>query len=84
MRAQPYADAIGKQVTQYWDDFTGDEMESYYYYAMSTVEWVVTDRLDAESGKNFSSWEDFYGPKGSYNEDSFTSVVRFDLDDIYL
>jgi hypothetical protein len=72
MRAQPYADVLGDIVTGYWNDLA---LNDFYYDVLSTEAWVVTDRLNAETGENFSSWSEFYGPAGSYNGDSFTNVV---------
>jgi hypothetical protein len=37
-------------------------------------EWVATDLIDADTGQNFSSWDEFYGPH-LYNGDNFTTVV---------
>ncbi len=38
-------------------------------------EWIVTDRLNADTGKNFSSWAEYYGPR-TYNGDTFSLTVR--------
>lgn len=86
MRAHPMANALGATMTNYWNNnVTSDE--DYYYLVAN--EWVVTDRLDASTGQNFTSWADFFGPSSFYDGDSFTKIVRavpvcFLLRDVFL
>ncbi len=42
---------------------------------MSASDFVSTDRLNAETGRNFTSWGEFFGPH-EFNGDSFTTVER--------
>jgi hypothetical protein len=67
------ANALGGTMTRFWNTLaTGDED----YDILSDNEWVVTDRLDANTEQNFTSWHDFFGPASSYNRDNFTKMVR--------
>lgn len=68
------ANALGATMTDFWGNLTTSDAE--YYDGMAANEWVVTDRLDAETGRNFTSWQDFFGPADSYNGDNFTKTVR--------
>ncbi len=71
MRAQPTADVLGTTFTDYYDT---QNMNETFYEELSTSEWVVTDRLNADTEQNFTSWGEFFGPH-EYNGDSFSSVV---------
>ena len=65
------ADVIGSTYTDYYLNLTTND-ESYV--ALSASEWVVTDRLNAATGQNFTSWDDFYGPF-PHNGDYFSAIV---------
>lgn len=70
------ADALGSTITDYWNNL---DLVSDNYTWLSTDEWVVTDRIDAESGDNFTSWQEYFGPASTYHSDNFTKVVRLFL-----
>jgi Peptidase family S41 len=73
MRAHPAANVMGNTMTAFWDSLneTGST-----YYALAANEWVATDRIDADTGQNFTSWAEFFGPHLD-NGDNFTTTVRF-------
>lgn len=71
MRAHDSANVMGSTITGYWDSLTEDDED---FYTLIANEWVVTDRINAATGQNFTSWENYYGPY-QYNEDYFSSVV---------
>jgi len=73
LRAHPQADVIGNTFTTYYA--TNQSTNSSLYDALSASPWVSTDRLNAETGSNFTSWGEFFGPH-DYNGDSFTTVQR--------
>lgn len=73
LRAHPQADIIGNTFTTYYA--TNQSINSSLYDALSASDWVSTDRLNAETGQNFTSWGEFFGPH-HYNGDSFTTVQR--------
>lgn len=71
MRAHPTADVLGNTFTNY---YVTQNMNETFYYEQSVNDWVVTDRLNADTEQNFTSWGEFYGPH-DYSGDSFSSVV---------
>ncbi|KAH0559692.1 hypothetical protein GP486_003789 [Trichoglossum hirsutum] len=75
MRAHPSANVMGKTMTGYWDSLN-DTDDDYYFLAANA--WVATDRINANTGRNFSSWAEFFGPN-LYNGDNFTNTQRYNL-----
>ena len=73
LRAHPTADIIGNTFTTYYT--TSQSANSSTYDALSASDFVSTDRLNAETGRNFTSWGEFFGPH-EYNGDTFTTVER--------
>ena len=71
MRGHPPADIIGNQITTYWNGLTLDDDD---YYSLLDSEWVSSDRIDASTNQNFSSWQQFFGPQ-QLNGDAFTTTV---------
>ena len=74
MRAHPTADVLGTTFTDHYDT---QPLNETFYDELSANEWVITDRLNADTDQNFTSWGEFFGPH-EYNGDSFTSIVRFE------
>ncbi|KAF2093751.1 hypothetical protein NA57DRAFT_21022, partial [Rhizodiscina lignyota] len=88
-RTEPYAasrrrdhylaNVLGGTTTDFWSSLSpGDDLYDFYYEDLAASEWVVTDRLDAETGKNFSSWPEFYGPR-EHHGDLFSLPERYNL-----
>ena len=73
LRAHATADVIGNTFTSYYA--TGKAVNSSEYDALSVSDFVSTDRLNAETDQNFTSWGEFFGPH-EYNGDLFTTVQR--------
>lgn len=67
------ADVLGSNIDDYWRNFL---QEKGVNDKLSTNEWVVSDRLDAETGQYFTSWKDFFGPAGRYGGDYYTKMAR--------
>lgn len=82
LRADEYVDALGNTFTQYYDTHTEAEMDDsendFDYLTLSANAWVATDYLNAESGRNFFSWPEFFGPHAQRG-DLFTTVQRDNL-----
>ncbi|KAI9702997.1 MAG: hypothetical protein M1836_008211 [Candelina mexicana] len=73
LRAHPMADVLGNTFTNY---FTSNQAPSSEIYgAVAANAWVATDRLNAATNQNFTSWGELFGPH-TYNGDSFTTVQR--------
>ncbi|KAF7532411.1 hypothetical protein G7054_g8000 [Neopestalotiopsis clavispora] len=78
-RSHELANALGSVTTTYWADLVAgaddpDDLISF----MAADEWVVVDRINAATGKNFSSWAEYYGPLAE-NGDQFSLVEQYDL-----
>ena len=71
MRAHPAADVLGNTFTNVYDT---QPLNETFYDELSASDWVITDRLNADTNENFTSWGEFFGPR-QYNGDSFTNIV---------
>lgn len=49
----------------------------------SKIDQVSSDRLDAATNQNFTSWQQFFGPQ-EVNGDNFTTVVSENLMALFL
>lgn len=76
VRAHDSANIMGSTITGYWDSLTEDDED---FYTLIANEWVVTDRINAATNQNFTSWEDYYGPY--QYRDYFSLVQRYNLSD---
>lgn len=75
MRAHSAADAIGQSFTSYFDILDPDDDD---YNALVASEWAITDRINAQTGRNFSSWAEYFGPR-RLNESLFTLTQQYNL-----
>ena len=75
MRAQPAADALGNTYTNYYNT---QRLNETFYYELTSLDWVATTRINAATGRNFTSWGEFFGPH-DYNGDLFTTTQRLNL-----
>jgi hypothetical protein len=72
LREHQLADIMGSSITSYYDSLDDD---SYAHQNASAIEWIATTRLNAETGRNFTSWQELYD-QGPDNIDSFSSTIR--------
>lgn len=80
--AVPFFDDLGRIVSQYYSNVTEETAspeDCYGTYASPPYNY--RNFLDMDN-REFTSWDDFYGPKEHYG-DNFTSIVRYDLNDKY-
>ena len=75
MRAHSGADAIGRSFTDYFDYLSPDDD---YYTDFVASEWAITDRINAQTGRNFSSWAEYFGPR-QLNGNLFTLTQQYNL-----
>lgn len=77
IRSHELANILGTAHSAWWDGLEnrgeGAANPLYQYYASS--EWVATNRINARTGANFSSWSEYYGPI-SDRGDAFSLIVR--------
>ncbi|KAI9654678.1 MAG: hypothetical protein M1821_005885 [Bathelium mastoideum] len=72
-RSHMLGNVLGDALTPWWDSLSEDDkLNADVQYASN--EWIVTDRLNAETGQNFSSWPQYYGPR-QYNGDNFSLIA---------
>ena len=77
MRSHYAGDVLGNALTSQFQSLVPNASSPAYQNAMAE-EWVVTDRLNAETGNHFASWAEFYGPM-HYNDDDFSLIQQYDL-----
>jgi hypothetical protein len=74
-RSHPLANVVGTVTTAWWDTLDpNDATEVDDWEIGITDEWVITPRLNAETGKNFENWDEYAGPKTTLG-DQFSLVV---------
>lgn len=73
MRAHSSADVLGKTLTPYWDGLAENDETKY---VLAADEWVITNRINADTNRNFTNWQEFFGPN-QYSGDNFTKIVSF-------
>jgi hypothetical protein len=76
-RSHELSNILGEAYTGWWDQPDTDQTENYNFAAN---EWVVTNRINAATGKAFTSWEEFYGPEDS-NGEQFSGSQQYNLSD---
>ncbi|KAL9123703.1 MAG: hypothetical protein Q9217_006893, partial [Psora testacea] len=77
MRAYTTTDALGNTFTTYYETQAPEQMDPSYEELSASV-WVATDYLKADTGRNFTSWAEYFGPH-AFNGDLFTTVQRRNL-----
>jgi hypothetical protein len=76
-RSHELSNILGEAYTEWWSRPETNHVDNYQYAAS---EWIVTDRINVATGKNFSSWDEFYGPETD-NGDTFSRAQRYNLSD---
>ena len=79
MRSHSTANVLGETLTAWFQAMTHNTSVEEYEMGVAS-EWVVTDRLNAESKRNFSSWAEFYGPR-YLHEDMFSLTEQYNMSD---
>ncbi|KAH6638299.1 hypothetical protein C7974DRAFT_158490 [Boeremia exigua] len=78
-RSFDVANVMGSATTEWWSSLSeANETEEYIKYDNAANEWVITDRLNAVTGSNFSSWSEYQGPIRA-QDDEFSLVEQYDL-----
>lgn len=78
LRAHPAANILGNTFTTYYNT---QSLNDSFFYELSTSDWVATNYINAETGRNFTSWDQFFGPQ-EHNGDYFTATQRYNLSSI--
>ncbi|KAF2636218.1 hypothetical protein P280DRAFT_473346 [Massarina eburnea CBS 473.64] len=78
-RSFPMGNTIGSATTDFWELLDeDDEDEREFKYQLAADEWVITNRINAATGKNFTSWREYQEGPTDHN-DKFTLVEQYDL-----
>ncbi|KAF2204609.1 hypothetical protein GQ43DRAFT_437763 [Delitschia confertaspora ATCC 74209] len=78
-RIFPMANILGNATTSYYESLADSDPDDFEIKeAIAAEEWIITNRLNAATGKNFSSWQEYQnGPTD--NGDRFSLTERYDL-----
>ncbi|GJC96553.1 peptidase S41 family protein [Colletotrichum higginsianum] len=71
-RSHELGNILGSAKTQYWQDVAAGTEEGL---GLLADEWVIAARLNAETGRNFTSWEGEYEGPRRQNDDDFSLVA---------
>ncbi|KAF2795817.1 hypothetical protein K505DRAFT_301442 [Melanomma pulvis-pyrius CBS 109.77] len=78
-RSFPMGNALGSAITNFWDLLDENDPDQLIFkQEIAASEWVITDRLNAATGNNFTSWAEYSGPINE-NGDSFSLTEQYDL-----
>ncbi|KAK8052192.1 hypothetical protein PG993_003577 [Apiospora rasikravindrae] len=80
-RSHRLGNILGNATTTWWNTLDPENDNDFEDWELGLVdEWVITPRVNAETGKNFANWREYAGPKHSHGDD-FTLVERYNLSD---
>ncbi|KAF5527578.1 hypothetical protein CGCA056_v001770 [Colletotrichum aenigma] len=74
-RSHELGNTLGSATTRYWQSLAANTDERSELVAN---EWVVATRINDETENNFTSWEEYEGPRRQVDDD-FSLVERYDL-----
>jgi hypothetical protein len=77
MRSHALADVLGETYTSWWNK-PGTNQDDWWNFA--ALEWIVTNRINADTDNLFASWSEFSGPVMS-NGGQFTLPERYNTSD---
>lgn len=74
-RSHELGNIIGNATTNWWDSLDPNNATQYDDWLDYMLDdWVITTRLDAETGDNFQNWDEYAGNRSAFG-DHFTLVV---------
>lgn len=74
-RSHELGNIIGNVTTNWFDSLDPNNATQYDNWVDNiSDDWVITPRLDAQTGKNFQNWEEYAGNRSAFG-DHFTLVV---------
>ncbi|KAF2761056.1 hypothetical protein EJ05DRAFT_473618 [Pseudovirgaria hyperparasitica] len=80
---QDMANFLGTVHTTYWDSLANsdDEVAQYNRSLLAADEWVITDRLNADTKAKFQSWAEYAGPR-TFLDTTYSLTERYNLSDL--
>lgn len=82
MRSHEKADALGQTFTSFFQELDPSlpaETYTEQYRLAIAEEWVITDRINADTGMNFTSWAEYYGPHQLYGEVNVSATQTYNM-----
>lgn len=73
------ADDLGNTLTSYWSGLNRNLRGYDHYY---TNEWVISTKLNADTGLDFARWDEYFHSPHTYAGDNYTKVERYNISDI--
>jgi len=74
-RSQSVGNILGNTMTHWWDHLDRNNVNhTSWIRRFAANEWVISNRLNPDTGKNFSSWQEYAGPR-TFQNDNFTLIV---------
>jgi hypothetical protein len=78
-RSFDMANTMGSSISNLYEFLDESDPEQLVYkQEIAANEWVITNRLNADTGKNFTSWNEYQGPLNT-NGDFFSLTEQYDL-----
>jgi hypothetical protein len=66
IRSHEFANILGSAYTEWWKKLKPgsgeDDVDDEEYEAFADSEWIIAHHINAETGANFSSWDEYSGP----------------------
>ncbi|KAF2132542.1 hypothetical protein P153DRAFT_166525 [Dothidotthia symphoricarpi CBS 119687] len=78
-RSFELANVLGSTVSDYWTSLDENNPDdSIFKDELAADEWVITTRINAATGRNFTNWTEYQGPINDHG-DTFSLTERYDL-----
>ncbi|KAF2190377.1 hypothetical protein K469DRAFT_746897 [Zopfia rhizophila CBS 207.26] len=85
IRSHELANVLGGAFSKWWKELESDlegndGANGVNYNYTAAEEWVVLNRINAATGRDFASWSEYYGPVSDHG-DTFSLAQRYNLSD---
>jgi hypothetical protein len=84
MRSHPEGNLLGAIITEQYQSLLmkspSNEADDFSMDDYLSSEWVATDRINAETGQNFTSWKEHQGPI-AIDDDNFALTQQYNSSD---
>ena len=80
-RSHHLGNVLGNTMTAWWEQLD-NATDPFDFMHFMDDEWVITPRLNAETGANFASWDEYAGQPRTFRGDAFSLTERYNLSDV--
>ncbi|CAI6333810.1 unnamed protein product [Periconia digitata] len=82
IRSHEAANILGTAYSEWWKSLEtdGTAANASDYQNLADNEWVIHNRINPETGRNYSSWQEYFGPVQA-NGDNFSRQQLYNLTD---